>query len=363
MIETDRENVRKEREQADVAAAQAAHMLEQKAREEAKRYERVKLEKERLARKEKADREKAATATEAVSDAEPPRQKAREEEKRNERARLEKERIARAEKAKREKAAADAKAAEQANALKKQQEQDKANINPYAAGELFERSKELSQQLKKALQEHAEKNKEDEEAEDDEEKTEEKNTAEDAKPDQPQPEPKIPFDPQNPQDGMIAPAGQLAIDEAMEYDGFSWKVSQFDQAEWKANFTTSRIAPEAKKPTRRQVCGVVALVNSMKHQYPDEAAAESTNVEVLGILDQVTREGRFESQAEDTLDEVLRVWAGDEWHLVVMDRDMGTARRVGEIARQGVMGRNLYVNLTVDPRDSRRAHWESMKRK
>ena len=117
-------------------------------------------------------------------------------------------------------------------------------------------------------------------------------------------------------------AGHYA-DEAMSTDGIYWYVSNFQINDWSIIDTSQFIG------NRRAVCGVNAVIESFRWQYPgipgefgNEAPAR-----LLQRLDILFSRPCFNAW-DDEIDQLVHQWTRGKYRIVVVDPSGKAARRV-----------------------------------
>lgn len=175
--------------------------------------------------------------------------------------------------------------------------------------------------------------------------------------------PVIPPDIMRPVEGMVAPLGLMSPDDAMIYHDvkpFAWEVQGFHLRYWQADRTGYTIGQ------RRYVCSVLALLGSMRNQYPDSPYAAISAEELLALFDRVVGRRVCDDAEDNELADLMDAWTGNEFRVVIVSTAYGnrSAYRAGILEQQTQFGRNLYVHWTATGQSGiSGGHWESMRRR
>jgi hypothetical protein len=175
--------------------------------------------------------------------------------------------------------------------------------------------------------------------------------------------PIIPPDVMRPVEGMVAPLGLMSPDTAMIYHDvapFAWEVQGFHSRYWQADLTGYIIGQ------RRYVCSVLALLGSMRNQYPHSPYAAISAEELLALFDRVVGRQIYDHAEDNELADLMDAWTGNDFRVVIVSTAYRNrnAYRAGTLEQQTQLGRNLYVHwkATWQPGTSG-GHWESMRRR
>jgi hypothetical protein len=162
---------------------------------------------------------------------------------------------------------------------------------------------------------------------------------------------------------MIAPLGLMSPDGTMIYHEvkpFAWEVQGFHRRYWQADHTGYIIG------RRHYVCSVLALLGSMRKQYPDSQYASISAEELLALFDRVVGRRVYDDAEDNELADLMDAWTGNDFRVVIVSSayDDRSVYRAGTLEQQTQLGRNLYVHWkAIGQSKTSGGHWESMTRR
>lgn len=154
------------------------------------------------------------------------------------------------------------------------------------------------------------------------------------------------------------PAGKYAI-EPMAQDEMSWFVEDFKGQDWK------RILPRPPRgDPRLRSCGIHAIIDSFRAQYPLCTFADIDPRKLLASFDKIFKGRKLGNASDDQLHTLISTVTIGEFRLVINHSSCSKAfrpRAVGNLGQEATYAKNLYMRLICgDSGDHKR--WEGMRR-